>query len=701
MSSLANLPEVIGFFSYSREDDEAFRGTLSALRDAIQRELGAQLGRSKRNFRLWQDQEAISPGKLWESEIKTAVEQSVFFIPIVTPRVVNSEYCQFEFESFLARERTLGRADLVFPILYISVPALEDEAQWRNHPVLSAIAKRQYVDWRSMRHLDIQSTVVREAIERFCNKIVEALQQSWQSPEERKRREDAEAQTRAEEERRRQEVETKRRAEEDARRRHDEAEARRIADERRQQEAETKRRADEERRQAQTEAEARQRAEQERRGREAEAKQRADQERAFAAAKAADIVSAIDKFLSTYPDSHLAGEAKALRTTLVERDDAYKEAIGSDDPAVLKAFLERYPAGKPSDAVRKRARRLEGQSRPSRRAILVGGGALGVGGLGAAAVIASRRSRVTFPAVPAPSPFLIRTLTATTLPLSVAIAPDGRTALSGGLDLSRQEVGAFTLWDLASGSAIRSYTGHSGSVNSVAIAPDGRTALSGSYDKTLKLWDLTAGSIIHTLTGHTETVYSVAIAPDGRTGLSGSEDKTLRLWNLASGSLIRTLTGHTETVLSVAIAPDGRTGLSGSVDKTLRLWNLASGSLIRTLTGHTETVHSVAIAPDGRTALSGSFDKTLKLWDLTAGSTIRTLTGHTEELHSVAIAPDGRTGLSGSEDKTLRLWDLTTGSTIRTFTGHTDLVYSVAIAPDGRTALSGSQDRTLKLWDLT
>jgi hypothetical protein len=102
MSSLSDLPEVVGFFSYSREDDEAFEGALSALRDAIQRELSAQLGRSKTNFPLWQDQKAIDPGKLWEQEINAAVEQAVFFIPIVRPPAVNSHYCKFEFEAFLA-----------------------------------------------------------------------------------------------------------------------------------------------------------------------------------------------------------------------------------------------------------------------------------------------------------------------------------------------------------------------------------------------------------------------------------------------------------------------------------------------------------------------------------------------------------------------------------------------------------------------
>jgi hypothetical protein len=67
---LDDLPELVGFFSYSREDDEGSRGALSALRESIQHELRAQLGRSMKTFRLWQDREAIAAGKLWEAEIK-------------------------------------------------------------------------------------------------------------------------------------------------------------------------------------------------------------------------------------------------------------------------------------------------------------------------------------------------------------------------------------------------------------------------------------------------------------------------------------------------------------------------------------------------------------------------------------------------------------------------------------------------------
>src|ERR1700733_4576487 len=115
MTSLADRPDLVGFFSYSREDDEDSQGALSALRDRIQREVRGQLGRSAKNFRLWQDQHGIAPGKIWEEEIQAAVEQALFFIPIVTPTAVGSAVCRFEFESFLAREAALGRSDLVFP----------------------------------------------------------------------------------------------------------------------------------------------------------------------------------------------------------------------------------------------------------------------------------------------------------------------------------------------------------------------------------------------------------------------------------------------------------------------------------------------------------------------------------------------------------------------------------------------------------
>jgi formylglycine-generating enzyme required for sulfatase activity len=237
MASLAELPNLVGFFSYSREDDEDFRGELSAIRAAIGRNLAALLGRSKRqNFHLWQDVEAIAPGKLWETEIAKAIEEAVFFIPIVTPRAVQSPYCKSEFESFLARERAIARNDLVFPILYLPVPALRDEAKRRNDRVLTIVAERQFVDWRSFRHVDVNTTAFGQEIGRFCEKIAEALHETCISPDERRELE-AEAKRRAKEEERLRQAEervreamAKKRAEREARE-SEQGEAKRRAEE--------------------------------------------------------------------------------------------------------------------------------------------------------------------------------------------------------------------------------------------------------------------------------------------------------------------------------------------------------------------------------------------------------------------------------------------------------------------------------------
>jgi hypothetical protein len=224
MSSLAELPALVGFFSYSREDDEGSGGKLSKLRERIQEELRGQLGRTRGDFRLWQDKVAIAHGELWEDTIQRAISESVFFIPIITPTAVRSSYCKFEFESFLAREKELDRNKLVFPILYIPVPALTDD-RWRQDPLLAIIGSRQYEQWQHLRHLDALSPEVSLRIDKFCANITAALRQQWLSPEER--------QAEAKKERSRRKAEAKRHSDEEDRRKRAEAEARRQAEEER------------------------------------------------------------------------------------------------------------------------------------------------------------------------------------------------------------------------------------------------------------------------------------------------------------------------------------------------------------------------------------------------------------------------------------------------------------------------------------
>jgi len=153
---------------------------------------------------------------------------------------------------------------------------------------------------------------------------------------------------------------------------------------------------------------------------------------------------------------------------------------------------------------------------------------------------------------------------------------------------------------------LRTLIGHNDEVVAVAIAPDGKTAISASRDNTLKIWDTQTGRELKTLTGHTNSVNAVAIAPDGKTAISASSDNTLKIWDTETGRELKTLTGHNYWVNAVAIAPDGKTAVSASWDQTRKIWDTETGRELKTLTGHNYWVKAVAIAPDGKTAISAS-----------------------------------------------------------------------------------------------
>merc|ERR1719453_2815425 len=62
------------------------------------------------------------------------------------------------------------------------------------------------------------------------------------------------------------------------------------------------------------------------------------------------------------------------------------------------------------------------------------------------------------------------------------------------------------------GYARRALCGHSEPVQDIVVSSDGQFALSASWDKTMRLWDLNTGSTVRTFQGHAKDVNSVAFS---------------------------------------------------------------------------------------------------------------------------------------------------------------------------------------------
>ena len=67
---------------------------------------------------------------------------------------------------------------------------------------------------------------------------------------------------------------------------------------------------------------------------------------------------------------------------------------------------------------------------------------------------------------------------------------------------------------------------------------------SGSYHTAIKLWNITSGSLIRSLTGHTGNIrLSVDVLNSGYSQrlVSGSWDQTIKIWNYTTGDCLNTI----------------------------------------------------------------------------------------------------------------------------------------------------------------
>ena len=174
----------IGFWSYARRDEESARGKLSSLRARLQGELQQQYGRDQ--IRIFQDVAAIAPGDTWNRELRDAIQNSTFLVPIITPAFLESEWCCQEVMLFLARETELNTAhpqlkgrSRIFPIHYIDISSAEPF----DPEVLPLLQTRQWLDFRPMRFSPEDDAKVQMTLATLAQGMNELLQVRVELPE--------------------------------------------------------------------------------------------------------------------------------------------------------------------------------------------------------------------------------------------------------------------------------------------------------------------------------------------------------------------------------------------------------------------------------------------------------------------------------------------------------------------------------------
>jgi len=173
------------------------------------------------------------------------------------------------------------------------------------------------------------------------------------------------------------------------------------------------------------------------------------------------------------------------------------------------------------------------------------------------------------------------------------------------------------IWDLVQGKRTGWFEAHRDAIRSLAIAPDGKTAISASEDASIAVWDLRTGQRYARLEGHSGTVEAAVVTGDGRRVVSTGRDGTLRIWDLAACRGGSTASEGLETkqprnalsggITCTAFTPDGSLAIFGSERGELSVWDMRDGSLSRKLEEPVgASIRALLVTPDSKRLVSVS-----------------------------------------------------------------------------------------------
>jgi WD40 repeat protein len=191
---------------------------------------------------------------------------------------------------------------------------------------------------------------------------------------------------------------------------------------------------------------------------------------------------------------------------------------------------------------------------------------------------------------------------------AIAWRTDARQLATASAD---QRIGVY---DIASASAApapaRYLTGHSRAVLSAVFLPSQRELLTGGGDASLRLWDVDTGSTLRTLSNHTGPVHGLAVRPIVDLHAlpmvaSLSDDHTVRFWQPTIGRLVR-FTRLESIPLAAAFSADGHMLWVSCKDGRLRAINPDDATLQENLPAIDGPAYALAVAADGSILVAGS-----------------------------------------------------------------------------------------------
>ena len=158
-----------GFWSYVHDDDDAEGERISRLAKDVTAQYQMLTGET---IELFLDIETLKWGEDWQETVNSNLATVAFFIPVMTPRYFMSAECRRELQFFARRATNLGIEELILPLYYVTVPAIENRTV--TDDLVELARKFHWEDWRELRFLEVSSERYRRGVAKLAELLGDA-----------------------------------------------------------------------------------------------------------------------------------------------------------------------------------------------------------------------------------------------------------------------------------------------------------------------------------------------------------------------------------------------------------------------------------------------------------------------------------------------------------------------------------------------
>jgi hypothetical protein len=160
------VADIAGFWSYVHADNEAVGNAIAKLAERLMSEFELL---SAERLRLFVDRD-LEWGEEWKGRIDRELQETTFFIPIITPRYFRSEECRRELVKFKSAADRFGVRQLLLPIYYVTVPEMGEREP--KDELMAFVKSIQREDMRKVRLAEEWDASHRTLVNRLATKLL-------------------------------------------------------------------------------------------------------------------------------------------------------------------------------------------------------------------------------------------------------------------------------------------------------------------------------------------------------------------------------------------------------------------------------------------------------------------------------------------------------------------------------------------------